>query len=303
MAISSGLQQYLIHSSCKGFEPFRDPTDDAILSEVRKLLQVHHIGAVALLVEDADYILLVQDIIRSGRRCFVSVLGDRPGMAKRFKIAGAEVIYISEPESARKSTYLCVLHRDGSGCIEQETALHYKQTTEEESDIAASTTSKLCSLGYRTGARDPLLPSIAKLWFEHDVGKLVVYPTIYAGRSVAKALHERPFAKWVAGRRDLAFIFPRTRTTQTQKVIQEYGSSGCAECVRGGGPFMLRDSPTLVENILCKIGYIDDGKKTVCGRSSGSLCRSYPERTRISESEFRKVGVRTVARKSGRRSA
>lgn len=287
----------------RGSDPFRDPNDDAIHNEVGKLLDVRDIGAVALLVGDADFIPLVQDIVGSGKKCFVSVLRDRPGMARGFKRAGAELLSICDPESVPRPTYLCVLHGDGTGGIERKTALHYKQATEEEAGTVDETASKLTSLGYRTAAGDPLIPSIAKFWFENDLGKLIVYPTIFAGRSVAKLFHERPLNKWVAGRGNLAFIFPRTPTSATQEVIQEYRSSGCAECVRGGGPFMLRDSPTLVENILCKIGYIDDGKKTVCGRSSGSLCRSYPERTRISESEFRKVGVRTVARKSGRRSA
>ncbi|CAK0822986.1 unnamed protein product [Prorocentrum cordatum] len=41
-------------------------------------------------------------------------------------------------------------------------------------------------------------------------------------------------------------------------MVEEYGDPKSAQLARGGGPFLLKDSPDLVEQIFKRMGYLDD---------------------------------------------
>lgn len=232
-----------------------DPNDDAIHAEVRRLLQAHKFDVIALLVGDIDYVSLVKGIVGAGKRSIVNLPTGAPGLARRFKEAGAEVLGVHG--IPRQPKYICMLHSDGTGSVERMHAQseHPKGDFADEFDMVGS---KLINLGYRCNNQDPLIPSIGKFWFDNCVGKVIVYPALYAAISAAKALHERPTADWISGRRDLAFVLPQVPTTSTQRVIEDFGSKTCASFARAGGPFVMRDSSRLGEALLRKMQFIDD---------------------------------------------
>lgn len=239
----------------RNVRPSRDPNDDSICREVRNLLQSDEICAFALMVGDMDYVPLVKEVRGAGKQCMVCLPEHSMGMTSRFERAGASIIVARVKHSTPMPRYMCALRGDGSGGVEP---LKIEQPV--GNDEADRIDVNLWRLGYRMSSRDPLLPSMAKFWFCNGLGNLIVYPTMYAVNGVAKVFHRHPGAKWVSGQNDVAFVFPVVQTAPTQRVIEAYGTRDCAERVRGGGPFILENSSTLVEEILSKMGFIDTDK-------------------------------------------
>jgi len=144
---------------------------------------------------------------------------------------------------------------DGGGSMDVN-SLGYVEEADYDFEHLALVERRLRVLLYRFADDDPMLPSIARFWFDNKLGELVAYPTYHAIRS-AVSLLRKPRAQWVVGHQDLAFVFPVARRCKTKKSIAKYGSSSCAAKAKGGGPFILRDSAYLAEEVLLRLGYID----------------------------------------------
>ena len=104
-----------------------------------------------------------------------------------------------------------------------------------------------------------LLPAIVKFWFTNALGPLTVFPR----QCATLALYDRvtnPATKrsWQRPQADFAFFVPRSSTkTLTRKQKEQYGSGQAREIFLGGGPFVLQDSESLVEQSLQRLGYLD----------------------------------------------
>ena len=117
--------------------------------------------------------------------------------------------------------------------------------------------------GYRSDDTRPLLPALAKFWFRHELGPLVVYPLQNAVRSAHMVLSGQRKIKASSDKEDLAFVLPLSAGLRNSKLIskadrQLYGTGRAKAVYHGGGPFMLRRSHCLTMNVLRRLGYLDD---------------------------------------------
>lgn len=159
---------------------------------------------------------------------------------------------------------MCVLRSSGNCSIQPISQV--VDNSEEDWIETNWVASRLLALGYRDKSDDPLLPAVAKFWYDNSLGNLTVFPEHYATRSLAKLFREslcRAIASrdsscitWNSSHSDLAFVVP-SRTTRTSE--HTYGTRKCASLVRGGGHFIMRESSELVQRVLHRMGFIDGG--------------------------------------------
>ena len=233
-----------------------DPNDAAMFMEIRRMLDLPSCTSIALLIQDADFLPLIQQIVSSGKRCIVSTCMERPGLEKQARALGAEVIEYADAFKNGLPKYVCILHADGSGSVGKKTP-DLGELSEKDDEDLELVCSKLQAMSYRQNARDPVIPAIARFAFQNRLGDLIVYPNRLAVRHVAEFFRDARQVSWTHGRGDLAFVFPHMRTSDTNGVRNKYGNKACAMLARGGGPFVLRDSGSLVEEILHRMNYID----------------------------------------------
>ena len=102
------------------------------------------------------------------------------------------------------------------------------------------------------------MPSVAKFWFTHRLGRLTTYPS-QCGCNQAYQLIQKPRTgtQWMPYRNNLAFFLPVTSSLKTQTTLRTYGGLVAAQVYRGGGPFVLTDSFDMVARALSKMCYLD----------------------------------------------
>ena len=238
-----------------------DPNDAAMFKTIRRKLELPGCTSIALLIDDADFLPLIQQIVNSGKRCIVSTSQNRPGLGSQARALGADVIENDDKFKSGLSKYVCLLHADGSGSVEKRKPdLDCSKLSDRDNEDLRLVCSKLQALSYRQDG-DPVTPAIAKFAFQNQLGDLILHPNL-AVRHVAKAFRDAAQPSWTHGRRDLAFVFPHMRTQFTVAVRSKYGNLTCAMSAQGGGPFVLRDSSSLVEEILHRMKYIDGSLNT-----------------------------------------
>ena len=226
-------------------------TDLALILEVRRRLQAH--DCIALLLADADFLPLVKEVVAAGKSCVVKTVRHLPGLEFALKASGASVIPF-KTEVKNTAKYICSLHADGSGSV-QKTRLTFQTVSIHDHEKMNRVCAELEQLSYRSSRRDPVVASMAKFWYQNGLGDLIVYPRWHAMSSVITAFQRR--LKWPPKREDLAFVLPRMPLRDSPCIRHEYGNSTCASYAQGGGPFILKDSPSLVEEMLERMKFLD----------------------------------------------
>ena len=240
---------------------FSDPNDDAIKREAERLVKHPQTKGFGLLSSDKDFVDLAKIVQSFGKQMRVFLVRHRSGSRRAFEELGATVCLLDPGEQA-VSKVRAVLNSDGSGWAE----LAEDQPDPQSMALAADISDTLCGLGYRSHHKYPLVPALAKFWFRHDLGPLVVYPMDSALRSAHKVLSGQNQFKALKSPKkdDLAFVLPVSGPMQTKKTMsaadrQLYGGSGRAKRIyAGGGPFILRQSNCLTMNVLRRLGYLDN---------------------------------------------
>ena len=150
-----------------------------------------------------------------------------------------------------------ILHADGCGSVK----LSDRRVLTEDIgfDGLVMVQEFLKNLGYIEDDMDFLLPACAKFWHENQYGSLTVFPKAPATIAVHELLKSSsPSCEYARG--ELAFFLPVSgvRGKYSRKKAEIYGNQLSYSIFRGGGPFILEDSPDLVEEALRKLDYIDD---------------------------------------------
>lgn len=104
----------------------------------------------------------------------------------------------------------------------------------------------------------------------NSLGPVAVFPLEIGLVQLHKALESPPATGWVPYAGDLAYIMPKGTTS----LSGFKGAGGCSskakQLVSGGGPFLAQVSPTLVEDVLERLGYLepswalDDAVRVFC---------------------------------------
>ena len=173
---------------------------------------------------------------------------------------GLEVLPLKMPD--RIGTRVrAILHADGSGSVEL--SENYVLPETYAIDTSRRIIEILKNLGYlEEGNSGFLLPACAKFWYENQLGSLTVFPELQSRVEVYELLESSSPCGGQA-LRELAFILPasyndRRGEEYEKKKVEIYGARLGYNIFKGGGPFILEDSPDLAEEALRKLGYIDD---------------------------------------------
>jgi hypothetical protein len=100
-----------------------------------------------------------------------------------------------------------------------------------------------------------LAPAVAKFWYANELGSVTVYPYSMLLHEMHDAWLHDAGKQWLSCEEEFAFVIPRSSPSARMK--REYGGSQSASFATGGGPFLLKDSDTMVEEMLHKLGYMD----------------------------------------------
>ena len=210
----------------------------------------------ALLTSDIDYVEAIQAIVKMGRQILVLVPQGAKSSIREFEMAGARVLPLLDREWSKRGPKIrAILHAHGGGSVK--TAEPWVGSPVDPSDYEELDVF-LKSQKYRAD-RGHLAPSIAKFWFMHRLGDLTVFP-VQCGcaatlQFVRKANSEAP---WKLYNNNLAYFLPiASQSRKSAKILSEYGGMTARRIFCGGGPFVINDSPDMVEQALSMMGYLD----------------------------------------------
>ena len=116
------------------------------------------------------------------------------------------------------------------------------------------------NLGYMEEARREFIgPAAAKFWLTNELGEsLAVFPRELCVQRVYQLIGQHSAKNLRRCAQDLAFFLPTSAHGKPSGgQLAKFGTAVARTVFRGGGPFMLRDSSSLVRRALEKLGYID----------------------------------------------
>jgi hypothetical protein len=226
-----------------------EPNDEAIVSAMMRFShRMHGAGRLALLTSDAGFVGPVAEA-----KAFVLIPEGRIGVVNKYEAAGAQVIKLQETNAAPKVR--AILHDDGTGSVQMAEAYN-KSTHPPPHEIVQAFFE---DLGLKAD-QGCLIQKCAKYWFENCSGSITVYPPHLATSAVHDVMHKVKSNSGKVYFDNLAFFLPISAPGgRLTKQSQETFESGLAcQVWRGGGPFVKKDSPTLVAEVFQKLGYVDE---------------------------------------------
>ena len=232
-----------------------EPNDEAVQRALRSLSTRDDVACIALLTRDTDFIDVVVELQALGT-CIVVLIPDTLGsVLQKYDAANVNILKL-QPARLCKSRVRAVLDHKGGGSVHF--AEPYNQQVESDAQYNC-VESGLQKFGFiREGGY--MIPAIAKFWFVNHLGSLTVFP----GQLARIAAYEVMQAKGDVCQScdptlDMAFFLPLSAAGKGRKaVLQEFGSRLCHQVFKGGGPFLLQDSPDLTAQALRRLGYLDD---------------------------------------------
>lgn len=103
------------------------------------------------------------------------------------------------------------------------------------------------------------VPGIAKMWHSCQLGCLPAWLFPFAYQALTDLLAKGCNIHLVKQLSTGIFVLPEGSSaslTKTKK--QKYGTVHCSRVVEGGGPFILTDQRTVPEELLRRLGFLDD---------------------------------------------
>jgi len=194
---------------------------------------------------------LAAELNKQGKRSIVVLPKSNLRQESLFSQSGWQVVVVdrSLPETRMKAYLLS----DGSGGIDYLDSPETVLVDEENIDLVYA---YLRYLGYltktaSTSMTSEIVPAIAKLWYTNGLGRLDVFPPWYAVQSLLDLIGTSRKVKH-ASECGLAYVMPLRKSARTKSL-----SRGASQIASGGGPFVMIDSPDLVERFLHRLGYLD----------------------------------------------
>ena len=176
-----------------------------------------------------------------------------------YELAGLAVICVGEARAGARVR--AILEEDGTGSVEMAEAAPPIDQEELQAryDAITSFLGRSQGLGEETFY---LIQLCVKFWFANSMGKLVVFPPNFASMAVHDLIQSESRQSWITSFESFAFFLPGIQRKNTSKNTSgrkaKFGSTLAREVHLGGGPFVLEDSPDLVESAMRRMGYLDD---------------------------------------------
>eukprot|EP00439_Symbiodinium_sp_Y106_P077874 s16_g16.t1 len=248
-----------------------EASDTAIEAKLAQLAQSKRDTCMALLTCDNDFVEQVRQIAalrKNDMWVFVPVNGDASlhSSLRRYKETGAHavplatsVIQAERQRSGQRTKVRAILEPDGHGSVKMgqpgSNPVHGRAAVDQLRTF-------LQDLGYcdARAERGHLLQSVAKFWFVNRLGRLTAYPTQNAFDAACEVLQaSNRQHSWARCRNDHAFFLPMTcGGSSTKTTLREYGGKTQKQVFEGGGPFMIKDSASMVAQALQRMGYLDE---------------------------------------------
>lgn len=249
------------------FQPVRrsadllhEATDEAIS---RALTEASSLGfeCVGLVTSDSDFIKTILEVERSGTSCFVFVPASKKSLVRAFEVGGVRTVRLQTNKEYNVGPKVrALLHEDGAGSVQLADPFLYSVSREVFDARLAVVKDFLDGLGY--GREGHTIQSIAKFWYANCVGSLVVFPAALSLNAIEEVIGpDSRLSSWVHYTEfgQLAYFLPATLGGRKSKSnAQTYGNALSRSIFKGGGPFMLSDSPQMVAQALRRLGYLDD---------------------------------------------
>lgn len=230
-----------------------EPNDETIEKTMRTLAAREDVRCIALLTSDNGFVDLVGELQTSGVSTVVLIPEGMYGALGPYNATNTTVLTLRETRERDGAQVRAVLDTTGGGYV----YLADPYAAFENSSVALNVSQFLEDLGYRKQGDRFLLQASAKFWFANCLGSLTVFPLQLATLSVHEMMQAHEHYERYSG--DLAFLLPVSSTGGSKKkAVQTYGSTLARQIFRGGGPFILQDTPQLSAQVLRRLGYLDD---------------------------------------------
>ena len=231
-----------------------DPTDEAIKARAYLLAKKRHINCVALLTSDSGFVDIVHHLRSAGKEVVVLLPYSGSFLARSaYEAARARVIML-EPLREWSKVH-AMLNSDGTGSV----SLRHVAARSLSSMECAQIEDFLRSLRCDVDGDPSFVALIAKLWHQHALGPLGVYPGALAWQSLqevlAKSADRQSWARYQSG---WAFVLPLASNKLGAAHAEKFGGRRAKQIFHGGGPFILADSHSLPMTVMTKLGYLDD---------------------------------------------
>ena len=227
-----------------------EANDSALMARLAELADESHRRHIALLVQDNGFLAAVQDA-SSKADLEVFVPSRKFNVLRRYEEAGARVRSL---EAVRDSSpkIRAILHTDGTGSVQFADPYISCDNTAQVEHVRGF----LQGLAFDDGSY--LVHAAAKFWLRNALGPLAVFPQQCATQAVHEITRQRAGERWKKYGKRLAFVIPKTSPGGTSMQVNRYGSVLARRIFRGGGPFIVPDTPDLTGSVLRRLGYLDD---------------------------------------------
>lgn len=251
----------------------RDPNDMAIAMAATRLASGGNKWSFALAVQDADFLLLADQLRHWGHDVTLVVpQGYRLGLCQAFEMAKMQVVtydFVPEDGNVGRALYKAVLNPDGKATFEANICVDLKV---HDCGALRDTFQKL---NYLLCSEDPLLPAIARFFYANQLCPRTVWPQPLAISEAINVIAHHDSQDWRSNPGNLAFVLPLgTQSQTTASIRREYGSSLCRSLCIGGGPFVISDSEDLALRVLRKMGYLDNDLNADVGEAVDVFCQT-----------------------------
>ena len=110
------------------------------------------------------------------------------------------------------------------------------------------------------GREDYFVHSTSTFWLTNELGSITVFPSQIGVKQVCQQMQKHGSRKWKRYANNMAFFLPKCAAGRKLKKTQlrKFGSNLARSFYKGGGPFLLKDSPNLVCQALRRLGFLDD---------------------------------------------
>ncbi|CAE6956416.1 unnamed protein product [Symbiodinium sp. CCMP2592] len=231
---------------------YSDPTDEAIISHMRRLALLPDVTCIALLTPDSDFIPCAKQIQDTGGEIRILIGEPNRDSITRYREAGFDVVEVPPRREHAGYRVQAFLYSDGTGAVHTCEPIRRVYCDSETEALRKF-------LGQQGDWKDShfLATCFAKHWFASSLGTLTVFPRHSAIMQMSRAVSAGRLQLQEAAR-TLAYFFPLGLSSKRKrKKSQRVGGDLAWKVSRSTGPFMLHDSETLTVRALQKLGYFD----------------------------------------------
>ncbi|CAE7590480.1 APY1 [Symbiodinium sp. CCMP2592] len=229
----------------------KEANDDII---IQTLTTCDDAPSFALLASDFDFVDAIKRAADRGKQVFLFIPSNKVGVIRQYLDAGVHVHELKSHSELPKVR--AVLYADGRGAVEVGGPWFLPQNADSESTCERF----LMNLGYMKEARREFIgPAAAKFWLTNELGgSITVFPRELCVQRVCQLIEQHSAKNLRRCTEDMAFFLPTSAHGKPSGgQLAKFGTAVARTVFRGGGPFMLQDSSSLVRRALEKLGYID----------------------------------------------